>query len=123
MSGTAWNSSVEEKGETLQLIVFLPLEEKEYCVVTWTVDEETCNPLRLWHNLGEPSSLTREQKELLKEEARPFVESFRKESAQGEAEAEITVRENGVVYFEIFPVKGGSDRGYSYRRAIGAQED
>ena len=121
--GTVWNSSVEEKGETLQLIVFLPLEEKEYCVVTWTVDEETCNPLRLWHNLGEPSSLTREQKELLKEEARPFVESFRKESAQGEAEAEITVRENGVVYFEIFPVKGGSDRGYSYRRAIGAQED
>ena len=102
--GTAWNSNLWGKGETRKLIFSLPWDGKEYCIVTRTVDEETCNPLRLWHNLGEPSSLTKEQQELLKEEARPFVESFRKESVHGEAEAEITVRENGVVYFEIFPV-------------------
>ena len=120
--GTAWNSSVREKGEALHLTFSLPLAERECCVVTWTVDEETCNPLRLWHDLGEPPSLTREQKELLKEEAKPFVESSRKEIREGEAEAEITVKKNGVVYFEVLPVKGGSDRGYSYLRAIEEQE-
>lgn len=91
----------------------------ECCILTKTVDEVTCNPLKLWHAMGEPSSLSGEQKKLLKEGARPLVEAQRKELEDGMADVCITVRENGVVYFEVSPVKAGGDRGYCYKRVVG----
>ena len=126
--GAAWNRTMDGNGETLELEFLLPVEGGEdsrpgtFCIVTQTVDEETCNPLKLWHDMGEPSSLSEEQKRLLKEGSRPFVGSCRKRAADGKLQGELTVRENGVVYFEAFPVREESDRGYSYQRAIGRPE-
>ena len=81
-----------------------------------TVDEVTCNPLKLWHDMGEPSSLSEAQKKLLKEGAKPFVETHREHLVDGKVQISLMVRENGVVYFEVFPVKDGSDRGTVTRR-------
>lgn len=123
--GVVWNRTMEGCGEDRRFTFRLPMEmdasgeEKEYTVLTKTVDEATCNPLKLWHAMGEPPSLTDKQKKLLKEGACPFVEADRKTSADGLAEVCLTVRENGVVYFEVSVVKAGEDRGYRYYRVIG----
>ena len=47
----------------------------------------------------------------MKEGAKPFVETFREHLVDGKVQISLMVRENGVVYFEVFPVKDGSDRG------------
>ena len=96
-----------------------PENTGEYCILTKTVDEVTCNPLKLWHDMGEPSSLSKVQKKLLKEGAKPFVETHRERLTDEKVPVNIMVRKNGVVYFEVFPVKDGSDRGYSYQKAAG----
>ena len=121
--GAAWNRTMNGSGETLELEFLLPMETKpentgEYCILTKTVDEVTCNPLKLWHDMGEPSSLSEAQKKLLKEGAKPFVETFREHLVDGKVQISLMVRENGVVYFEVFPVKDGSDRGYSYQKVV-----
>ena len=123
--GIVWNMTMDGTGEDICRSFRLPMEgipsgEKgECCILTKTVDEVTCNPLKLWHAMGEPSSLSGEQKKLLKEGARPLVEAQRKELEDGMADVCITVRENGVVYFEVSPVKAGGDRGYCYKRVVG----
>lgn len=116
--GIVWNMTMDGKGEDIRRIYELPLEGKECCILTKTVDETTCNPLKLWHAMGEPSSLCKEQKKLLKEGARPFVEADRTAVKDGLTEVCLTVRKNGVVYFEVKPVEGKSDRGYCYDRVV-----
>ncbi|MFQ9638821.1 MAG: hypothetical protein ACLR0F_19630 [Eisenbergiella sp.] len=49
------------------------------------------------------------------------MEADRKKLTDGAAEVCLTVRENGVVYFEVSAVKAGGDRGYCYKRVIGKQ--
>ena len=88
-------------------------------MITRTVDEQTCNPLRLWHDLGEPSSLSEEEKKLLRDGARPFVSSGRLEAKGGKLRLALAVREFGVVSFELRPVRFKGDRGYDYKRVMG----
>ena len=64
--------TLEGTGEDICHTYQLPIEGKECFILTKTVDEATCNPLKLWHAMGEPSSLSEEQKKLLKEAAKPF---------------------------------------------------
>ena len=122
--GIAWNSSLTRKGELLEFTVELPADgaEEAYVLVTQTVDEDTCNPLKLWHDLGEPSSLAAWQKELLKAEARPFIESREVGRSAGRIRFCLTVKEFGVVSFQLMPVRRQSDRGFDYERAVGLKE-
>ncbi|MFQ9638820.1 MAG: GH39 family glycosyl hydrolase [Eisenbergiella sp.] len=63
--GIAWNRTMEGCGEDRGFTFRLPMdvsEEKEYTILKKTVDEVTCNPLKLWHAMGEPSSLTEKRK-------------------------------------------------------------
>lgn len=118
--GILWNAERERTDRELDFTLDFPVDkEGEYLLITKTVDEDTCNPLRLWHNMGEPSSLNEKQKKLLKEAAKPFVESRRLKEEEGKVSASLTVKEYGVVYFEISPVKEVGDRGYDYERVIG----
>lgn len=118
--GIAWNAERIRTGRELALSLALPVRNgEEYTLITKTVDEQTCNPLRLWHDLGEPSSLDEQHKKLLKESARPLVASSRLKASCEELEIVLTVREFGVVYFELKPVKAGGDRGYDYERVMG----
>lgn len=116
----AWNASLNRTKEELKIKYTLETEAKEYCILQKLVDEAVCNPLKLWHDMGEPANLTKEQTELLKEAARPFVTSSRRVLAQGEncMELELTLQEHGVVYLEIIPTQLTSDRGYCYERVM-----
>ncbi|MBE5877405.1 MAG: xylan 1,4-beta-xylosidase [Lachnospiraceae bacterium] len=117
--GIMWNCSRVRTGEALTIEVTIPdVMEGEYALLMKVVDEDTCNPLRVWHDLGEPASLKQEQKKLLQESARPFIVSKRITAENGQLQFEITVQEHGVVYFEVKSVKTKSDRGYDYNRVM-----
>ena len=91
-------------------------DNQTYTLLTKTVDEATCNPLKIWHDLGEPQSLSQEQCKLLREAAKPLIQTT---TLGNKPNFTITVENNGVVYFELKPVTRKGDRGYSYQRAVG----
>jgi len=114
----AWNHNVTRTGKKIELSYTFPANEKEYSIIIQQVDEKTCNPLQLWHNLGEPQSLSEAQKKLLREAARPTIRSMRVEKSNQQLSFSIEVEENGVLYLEIQPIRGISDRGYDYKRVM-----
>ncbi len=117
--GIAWNSARTRTGRTLLLSLTLPAAESgPYLLLTETVDEDTCNPLRLWHDMGEPASLSPRQLKLLREASRPFLSSRRIEAGE-KVQCALELKEFAVVYFELYPVCQNSDRGYDYERAVG----
>lgn len=117
--GVAWNRTHDGNGQALELEFLLPMEGARACLLTETVDETTCNPLKMWHDLGEPASLSRAQRDLLRRAAAPLAGSQGVAVDGGEAKVSIVAQPNGVVYFELLPVKGQCDRGYDYSRVNG----
>lgn len=121
--GVAWNAGRVRTGRELDLTVALQAESsQDYVLITKTVDEETCNPLRIWHDLGEPASLSEKQRKLLQEAARPLVSSNHIKAEKGNVQTSFNIEEFGVVYFELLPVEMKSDRGYDYNRVMQYEE-
>ena len=117
--GIMWNPCYGDKKGTINVCLDIPAEDEEkYCLVKKTVDENTCNPLKAWHELGEPAALTAEQKEIILEVSGPFVETEGVKAKAGVIRLDNTVTENGVVYFELLQIKKNNDRGYDYERAL-----
>lgn len=134
--GVAWNiflraddeegTGKEEKNKRLKekmseaqrkMEITLPVQADEYSVVTETVDEEVCNPLKVWHDLGEPANLTREHKKILKESSNPLVRTERIGAFNGGIKINLELGKNAVVYFEVRESCMQSDRGYDWERA------
>lgn len=112
--GIAWNVDTEFSGKKIELALSFPLEnstKSENVLITQLVDEEVCNPLKMWHNIGEPANPNKEEIELLRQSANPFVQSKR-----CGANINLVLKENAVCYFEIKNAPIKSDRGYSYGR-------
>lgn len=115
--GVVWNQTNRRKG--CHYLVTLEMQNREEgCLITETVDEEHCNPLKIWHDMREPANLTARECKILQNAARPFTETRRVEPRNGEMKVSFPVKENGVVYFEWKPGKVISDRGYSYGRTM-----
>ena len=86
----------------------------EYSLITKTVDENVCNPRGIWHDLGEPCSLSNEQKKLLREGAVPLVKSARVKAVSQKIPLSFELNPNAVVYFELRETVNGGDRGFRY---------
>lgn len=115
----AWNKSMNRTGRKLEISYSLEVPAGEYCIVQKLVDENTCNPLKVWHNLGEPAHLSKEQKALLQNAAKPLITTERVGLGEaGKLSFDATLEEHGVIYVEVFPAKMKSDRGYSYERVM-----
>ncbi len=115
--GVAWNIAAKDVTEEgIQLELSLPVADGEYCLVTKTVDEKTCNPLKVWHDIGEPAHLGEQERKLLQEAARPLVGTERIQQCKGNVHLELTLGKNAVLYFELNGGKVNSDRGYQYER-------
>ena len=114
----AWNHGTKREGKKLAIDYFLNANEKEYGVIERRVGEQSCNPLKLWHDMGEPKSLSKEQKKLLITAASPQINSYRKESVDKQLELSIALDEFDVVYLEIEAITSKSDRGYDYSRVM-----
>jgi xylan 1,4-beta-xylosidase len=121
--GAAWNLDMQNDGNELELSFALPAEKAGgFCFLTKTVDEACCNPLKLWHDMGEPANLTKEQLAFLREGANPLLSSKRLTSDGKTFDITCNLSKNAIVYFEVNPVNGSSDRGYSYEKVIQPQE-
>lgn len=117
LRGVAWNMAEKRSGQVLEFLLELSTQE-EGCLVTRTVDENCCNPLKVWHDLGEPSSLAPQELELLRMAAWPHVQTRRILPKDGRVELSFSVEEHGVVYFSWNPGRVTPDRGYSYERVM-----
>jgi len=106
-AGVIWNK------DKAPFVKAFSLAKGDYTLVTKTVDEECCNPLKAWHDLGEPASLTKEQLSIIKESASPLTKT-----AIIDEQFEIKADRNAVVYFELTNRKFTPDRGYDYERVI-----
>ncbi len=114
-AGILWNIDEEDTEKEISLPA---MDGAEQTLVVKTVDEETTNPLKLWHDLGEPAYPTKEETELIKIASYPAVSSSIVAPLDGTANIQITVKRNGVVYFTLCKRSFTPDRGYNYDRVI-----
>ena len=100
-------------GKEFKLDLTLPLENRKEpnVLITELVDEEVCNPLKVWHEIGEPANPSKDELELLRQSAQPFVQTKRCGN-----KVNLVLKENAVCYFEIKDAPINSDRGYTYGR-------
>ena len=105
-----WNLDGEEKRFDLTL----PLSGRAAAMVE-RVDENCCNPLKCWHDMGEPADLTEAQLAFLRGAAQPARETLTPEDAEGGKRLSLTLGKNAVVHVRIVPVgEETSDFGYDY---------
>jgi xylan 1,4-beta-xylosidase len=119
--GIAWNPVEEALNKELSLQLTIELDNGEYSVVTRLVDEDTCNPLKAWINMGSPANLKPEQKELLLECAKPLVKVERWSVTENVASVNISLSSNAVYSFEIQRIYPETDRGFKAERIRGAR--
>lgn len=121
--GILWNHKAcgNPAEEDIVIRMMFPMESGESgeASLVWkVVDEECCNPLKLWHDMGEPANLNETQKKLLRMGAMPAVKSERVQLSQEEqVQVVFTLQQNAVVYFDLTANKIMPDRGYDYERA------
>lgn len=116
LAGIAWNVYRETGCEKKEFCLHVPAAKEEICLVKKRVDETVCNPLKVWHDIGEPANVSAGQIQLLRDAAVPLVATERVPAAGGHAEVIIEVEKNGVVYFEVAEAPVHGDRGYEYGR-------
>lgn len=119
LRGVLQNPDLHNNKEDKEVKISLSgLEDGEYMITEKIVNDDFGNPLKTWHEMGEPSSLTKEQNELLKEIARPGV--FTRNITVKDSKADISFKllKNELRYFEIMPINRKCDRGYDYERTI-----
>ena len=107
--GVAWNLCREERAE-LNIDLTLPLPARAV-LMTETVDEVVCNPVKSWHEMGEPASLTAAQLKFLRQAGQPLCETALLEQAE---RVTLMLRENAVVRFNIAASPEDSDYAYDY---------
>ncbi|MBR5421862.1 MAG: xylan 1,4-beta-xylosidase [Lachnospiraceae bacterium] len=116
--GVLFNATRQREGKDLNVSLELEAGEAEYSLVEKRVDEESCNPLKLWHSIGEPANPDEEIISLLKSAAYPAVSGSRLQSKDGRVSFELPLAENALVYFELTPSVVKADRGYDYERVM-----
>ena len=108
--GVAWNVGSEAE-KTLSLEFPLPRDKNANVFMTQMVDEEVCNPLKVWHEMGEHPNPPDEEVEVLRTAAQPLVKTQRCGN-----KVSVTLAKNAVCYFEVRNAPIKSDNGYEYGR-------
>ena len=111
--GVAWNIC-QEKREAITLNVELPTTGKQV-LMQRIVDEECCNPVKAWHEMGEPASLTKEQLAFLKDAGQPLCKTSQLTGEEAKTIFALELKQNALVQFTVNPAEGESDEGYDYQ--------
>lgn len=111
--GILWNVDENQKGKNISVDLEFPLSTKKdgNSLMTQLVDEEVCNPLKVWHDLGEHANPDQNELEILRTSANPLVTTQRCAN-----KIKLELKPNAVCYFEIKTAPINSDRGYTYGR-------
>ena len=109
--GVAWN--LAKDGDT-RLVWTVPASGKTAALVTETVADGVGDPLKIWHDLGEPACLDRETERILRAAAAPRTDTAPLSAENGSLTAELTLTGNSVVHFILKPTAPETDPGYDY---------
>lgn len=110
--GVAWNLCRDSR-EEVTLNVAVPAQGR-MALLCSVVDEHCCNPLKRWHDMGEPATLTETQLAFLRTAGVPATSSETVDAQAVEARFTLTLRENAVVRFTLTKASGEPDYGYDY---------
>jgi xylan 1,4-beta-xylosidase len=111
--------TLETKEKELDFEINLPkIDGQRASLLIKRVDEECCNPLKIWHDMGEPAYPCEEQTELIKSAAQPLTQSSIIKDTDGSAVIDIRLGKNAVVYFTLSERKHTPDRGYDYDKVL-----
>lgn len=110
--GVAWNLC-REKREHMRMTLELPFKGQA-TLMTRTVDEQCCDPLKCWHEMGEPASLSEKQLAFLRTAAQPKCETAVLHADADRLTLALSLSENAVIHFELTPYKKQGDYGYDY---------
>ncbi len=102
-----------EKRETLETELSVPLAGQTAALIE-RVDEESCNPLKAWHLMGQPTDLNAEQLAFLRAAGQPAREAAAPEQKGGAAVLSLRLPPNAVWRVRILPVRAECDDGYDY---------
>lgn len=117
--GVAYNMCFDKK-EVLDInLTFEDEDIKDWVLITKAVDEEHANPLKIWHELGEPSHLSKDELGLLRSVATPYIQTKVISEEDGKLNVKLNIEEYGLIWFELKPRNMRSDRGYDYIRTRG----
>ena len=109
LEGVVWNEGRENKSFRCTLALpgdgIMALTEER-------VEDGGSDPLKIWHDLGEPAVISKETEMLLMQSGTPRVSSLRTGGAFGPYTLEI--RGSGVCFFRARPLKEETDPGYDY---------
>ncbi|MBQ9262806.1 MAG: xylan 1,4-beta-xylosidase [Clostridia bacterium] len=111
--GVLWNLREMGSRETLEVQLAVPIAEEAVALID-RVDEETCNPLKTWHLMGEPFDLNQEQLSFLRAVGQPRQEVVQPERDGEQAVIRLTLSPNALLRVRILPVERQLDEGYDY---------
>lgn len=112
--GVVWNDC-EQGYEVISLEFEIEVPDGEYALLERVVDQETCNPQKAWHDMGQPASLTGRQHKQLIDCARPLTRIAGRPAIEGKVRLRFDVAQYGMTYFELTPVTREADRGFDYQ--------
>jgi len=121
--GVAWNLDHSNSGTELILELAIEVGSKnveglEFCLIGQTIDELHGNPLKVWHEMGEPANPDNLEMEILRDAARPWIWTETVLAYEGKAKMQIKLEKNAVVGFELRLVNRQQDNGYDYNRVM-----
>ena len=113
--GILWNTGDTPRRAALTL----PAQPGQpTALLTRLVDENHGNPLKIWHDLGEPANLTAEQLALLQQAAVPHVATARPTPVDVQHTLEFDLAPHAVLSFAWQPCPLTPDDGYDYDAAV-----
>ncbi len=118
LRGVVWHATRKREGRKLTMQVNLPMAAGEYCLLTERVDEESCNPLKVWHDMGEPANPSAAELAIIRSAAQPKLSSSRVRAGEAGMHVNFDLPEHAVVYFTVENRPIRPDRGYSYDRVM-----
>ena len=122
LRGVAWNP-VLEGTQDITLRLSLDLGDGTYFLLMRTVDENTCNPLKTWLDMGSPAYPSNSQLDILQESALPRITTKRFDVSGGSAVLDIHLSSNALCFFEVQRIEPESDRGFRAELIPGATAD
>ncbi|MDR2599088.1 MAG: xylan 1,4-beta-xylosidase [Oscillospiraceae bacterium] len=118
LHGIAWviNEDIDLSDEH-SFEFLIEVENGEYAIIMKTVDENVCNPLKTWHDLGSPAYPSEDELTILRECANPLTETGRITVSSELIRLNLTLENNAICSFEIRKINPETDRGYDIDRA------
>jgi len=114
-AGVLWNISGEEKDAEIN-ISCTAKKGDSFVVLSELVDEDVCNPLKVWHDLGEPKYPSDFEVDIIKKGSKPLLKSTGLTAAAGKLALSFKLGAYGVLYFTVKPVEFKGDTGYDYEK-------